>query len=91
MDTRLNPRIEHTQAQPGTLAVRLFVWGENDADQEHAIRKAGYGGGRTRWQFVTIERHSGTESPIYIEDPKTIAAEAGPRWAYAVYPAEATR
>jgi hypothetical protein len=59
------------------------------ADQEHAVYKASQGASRTGWEFVATERHDGTRCPFDTRDPdpKSIAAESGYHWAYAVYPA----
>jgi hypothetical protein len=72
-----------------TVHVRLLVWGVTEADQERAISRAAFGEARASWQFVTVERQSGTRCPIDTRnpDPKAIAVESDDRWAYAVYPA----
>lgn len=76
---------------PNRTRVRLRVWGVTDADAEHAVDKAGLPPSRRGWDFADVQRVDGARCPIDVNDPKTIAADAGERWAYAVYPAAVDR
>jgi hypothetical protein len=89
MDTSLNPRLESDRTQPEAVPVRLFAWGLTDHDVETAVRSARRGPFRAAWDFTRVERDTEGACPIDVTDPKVIAADCGPGWAYAVYPAGA--
>jgi hypothetical protein len=67
------------------ITVSLLVWGATDEQAEQAARRAGEGESRKSWDFVDVQRLAGTASPINVDDPKAIAADADAGWAYAVY------
>jgi hypothetical protein len=80
--------------KPGRVPVRVLAWGVTEADIDSALARAGQGWARNTWQFAQVERLTGTPCPIDVKDPKSIAADAGFDWAYAVYsaaPARASR
>ena len=87
MDARLNPPLERNQTQPGTVSVRLLAWGLTDSHAETAVQSAQRGSVRAAWDFAQIERETTGACPIDVTDAKVIAADCGPGWAYAVYPA----
>lgn len=69
------------------LPVRAEVWGATDADVERAVDNAKTPPSRRAWDFTRIERLQGAKCPIDARnaDPRSLAAEAGYGWAYAVY------
>lgn len=69
-------------------AVRVLAWGVSAQDVDQAVRRAGAGPSRRGWQFEHVERIESDACPLDVQDPKTIAADAGQGWAYAVYRAE---
>jgi hypothetical protein len=76
--------------RPGTVLVRLVVWGVTEADQERAICHAGQGESRNAWEFVKTERLTGKVCPLNLNDGRSVATGAGHSWAYAVYRAGLT-
>jgi hypothetical protein len=87
MDARLNPHLERDQTQPETVPVHLIAWGLTDCHAETAVQSAQRGSFRAAWRFAQVERETTGACPIDVTDPKVIAADCGPGWAYAVYPA----
>jgi hypothetical protein len=90
MDARLNPHLERDSTRPGTVPVDLLAWGLTDRHAETAVQSAQRGPFRAAWTFAKIERETTDACPIDITDAKVIAADCGPGWAYAVYPAGTT-
>jgi anti-anti-sigma factor len=72
----------------GSVRVRLLVWGLTDRHVQTAEQQARSTSARIAWDFTRTDRHTEDSCPIDISDPKVIAADCGPGWAYAVYPAE---
>ena len=73
-----------------TVYVQLLAWGVTEADQEHAVRRAGQGQPRNAWDFVETGRVTGTTCPLDLND-KTIATGCDYHWAHAVYCAKVVR
>jgi len=75
-----------TGASP-RVPVRLFAWGLTEHHAETAVQSARRGSFRAAWDVAQVERETTDACPIDVTDAKVIAADCGPGWAYAVYPA----
>lgn len=73
-------------ADDSRVRVRLLAWGLTQGHAETAARYAESKASRASWEFAQVEQATSDACPIDITDPKAIAADLGPGWAYAVYP-----
>ena len=87
MDAHLNPHLERDETQPENVPARLFAWGLTDRHAEAAVQSAQRGSFRAAWHITQVERETEGACPIDVTDARVIAADCGPGWAYAVYPA----